>query len=257
MVVANIVGDTILCPNSNNVLTATGGINFSWSTMDTSSTIIVQPLFPTQYIVEVTDTSGCSALPTTTIYPFGFLNINPIANMDTLSMVENTQGYVNITLNDTNYASASIITTPLHGTANLNLSIVEYIPSPGFTGMDSIQYIICSSVCTQACDTAWLVINVMPEATVIIPQVVTPNGDNFNDSWIITNLNIFPDNEVIIMNRWGDIVYQAKPYNNDWQGQSNSGIHLLGNNLSTGTYYYIVKLNANNEPIKGFLELIK
>jgi gliding motility-associated-like protein len=257
VVVAGIAGDTLLCPGSPSLLSASGGSTYVWSTTDTVVSIAVQPAIPTQYTVQVTDVLGCTATNTIMVYPFAFLNLSPQANTDTLSMYQNTQGYVNLTLNDTNFTSVSILTPPTKGTYTLSLTTIEYIPGAGFTGNDSIQYLICSSVCSQACDTAWLKINVLPAVTVSIPQVVTPNGDNFNDTWKIANLNLFPDNEVILMNRWGDVVYQAKPYNNDWSGQANSGIHLFGNNLSTGTFYYVVKLGANQEPIKGFIELIK
>lgn len=254
---AEIVGDTIICPSSIGTIVASGGTQFLWNTNDTTSFISVQPITPVTYSVMVTDAAGCTGYDTVTVYPFSYLNINPIAVLDTLNMTENTYGYVNLTINDSNYSSVSVISPPLNGTFTLNLTTIEYIPQPGFQGTDSLQYVICSSACSQACDTAWLNITVNPAGTVIIPQVITPNSDSFNDTWTIANLNLFPENEVIIMNRWGDVVYQAKPYNNDWQGQSNSGIQMLGNTLSTGTYFYIVKLGPAYEPIKGFLELIK
>ncbi len=254
---ADITGDTIVCPGSSGTIIATGGVSFLWNTADTTNTINVQPLSPVMYSVMVSDVAGCTDYDTIAVYPFSYLNINPVAVLDTLNMTENSYGYVNLTTNDTNYSSVSVITPPVNGTFTLNISTIEYIPEPGYTGTDSLQYIICSSACSQACDTAWLTISVNPLATVIIPQVITPNSDNFNDIWTITNLNLFPENEVIIMNRWGDVVYQAQPYNNDWQGQSNSGIQMFGNTLSTGTYFYILKLGPTYEPIKGFLELIK
>jgi len=257
IVTADILGDTIVCPLSVGTIIATGGNNFLWNTNDTTNFINIQPVSPIMYSVTVTDVAGCTGTDSVIVYPFSYLNIDPQAMMDTLNMTENAYGYVNLTTNDTNYSSVSVITPPVNGTFTLNLSTIEYIPQPGFSGTDSLQYIICSSTCAQACDTAWLVIGVNPAATVIIPQVITPNNDNFNDTWNITNLNLFPENEVIVMNRWGDVVYQAQPYNNDWQGQSNSGIQMFGNTLSTGTYFYIVKLGPAYEPIKGFLELIK
>jgi gliding motility-associated-like protein len=257
IVVASIVGDTVVCSGSSNPITAMGGSLFTWNTADTTSTINVSPGLPTLFSVTVSDITGCSDSSSIMVYPFNTLSIDPIAMMDSLNMVENTQGYVNLTLNDTNYSSIAIITPPAHGTGNLNITTVEYIPSPGYIGPDSLQYVICSSICSFSCDTSWLMIDVMPAATVVIPQVITPNGDNYNDTWIIANLNLFPENEVHLMNRWGDIVYTAKPYNNDWVGQANAGIKMFGDKLSTGTYFYVVKLSPTSEPIKGFLELIK
>lgn len=74
-----------------------------------------------------------------------------------------------------------------------------------------------------------------------IPTAITPNGDNSNDYWNIRWLYRFPENEVIIVNRWGDEVFVAEPYNNDWYGTWN------GKELPGATYYYIVKLKANGQ----------
>ncbi len=72
-----------------------------------------------------------------------------------------------------------------------------------------------------------------------IPDGISPNGDGVNDSWYIRWLYKYPDNEVIIVNRWEDIVYQAGPYQNDWYGTFN------GKDLPEGTYYYILKIKEN------------
>lgn len=72
-----------------------------------------------------------------------------------------------------------------------------------------------------------------------IPSGISPNGDNVNDYWFIRWLYRYPENEVTILNRWGDIVYYSKPYNNDWYGTFN------GKDLPEATYYYILKTFEN------------
>lgn len=64
------------------------------------------------------------------------------------------------------------------------------------------------------------------------PKAFSPNGDNKNDTWFITNLTKFPDNEVVIFNRWGSEVYKQKNYQNDWNG----------GHLEEGTYFYKVQV---------------
>ena len=60
-----------------------------------------------------------------------------------------------------------------------------------------------------------------------------------------------PINELTILNRWGSEVFKAKNYKNSnaWDG--------LG--LNTGTYFYLLKVNVNNEPkvYKGFITLLR
>ena len=79
----------------------------------------------------------------------------------------------------------------------------------------------------------------------------SPDGDGKNDTWEIKNINLFPDNELTILNRWGNEVLKVKGYNNAnaWNGGG----------LNNGTYFYLLKVNINNEAkvYKGFITLQK
>jgi gliding motility-associated-like protein len=70
---------------------------------------------------------------------------------------------------------------------------------------------------------------------VVIPNVMTPNGDNKNDLFIIKNLMDWTTREVTIMNRWGEMVYQNVDYKNDWDGGT----------LSDGVYFGILYISYN------------
>jgi gliding motility-associated-like protein len=89
-----------------------------------------------------------------------------------------------------------------------------------------------------------------------VPNLVTPNFDDMNDRWIIPGLEKMKDSGVEIYNRWGNEVFRAYPYNNDWDGKS-SGMLTAGNDkLPAGTYFYIVKLDKEGKKIlTGYLEL--
>ncbi|MCI5081628.1 MAG: gliding motility-associated C-terminal domain-containing protein, partial [Saprospiraceae bacterium] len=70
---------------------------------------------------------------------------------------------------------------------------------------------------------------------------------------LLNNPEAYENNELIIFNRWGDIVYEAKPYNNDWMGQN-----LDGTDLPEGTYYFILRLNIpTGEIIRGDVTIVK
>jgi gliding motility-associated-like protein len=87
----------------------------------------------------------------------------------------------------------------------------------------------------------------------VIPEGLSLNGDGINDYWIIPNIDQYPDNEVVIYNRWGNVVYQAQPYRNDWSGESNQA-GLMGKNLlPEGTYFYIVRLRREDDAKIGYL----
>lgn len=84
-----------------------------------------------------------------------------------------------------------------------------------------------------------------------IPNAFTPNGDNLNDSWVIQNSYLYPDIEVIVMNREGYIVFQDRGYMEDWNGTFNE------NDAAPGTYYYVIDLH-NGDPIyKGIVTILR
>lgn len=101
------------------------------------------------------------------------------------------------------------------------------------------SYTVCNINCIGFCDTA--VVSIIFDLG--IPSGITPNGDGVNDFFVIPHLNneynLFPENELVVFNRWGDVVFQSQPYHNDWTGESGSG-----EELPEGTYYYVFKLEA-------------
>lgn len=90
-----------------------------------------------------------------------------------------------------------------------------------------------------------------------VNQLLTPDGDGINDQWTIANLEKFKDNKVVIVDRWGSVVYQASGYNNEnvvWKGTGQNGVAA-----PTGTYYYTISVRFLSEvrEKKGFIELIR
>lgn len=82
---------------------------------------------------------------------------------------------------------------------------------------------------------------------ILIPNLVTPNGDGFNDTFEISGLQKYSNYKVEIYNRLGLKLYESSNYLNDWDGYYN------GNPLPIGTYFYIVTIGDVVE--KGFIYL--
>ncbi|MEY3050645.1 MAG: hypothetical protein RLY31_430 [Bacteroidota bacterium] len=142
-----------------------------------------------------------------------------------------------------------------------SLGVIRFEREPCQAGTMEIAYAICDLVCPELCDTAVLTIDIEanPEADCDkVPNGITPNGDGVNDELVFDVLlnnpqDAFPDNEIVIFNRWGDVVYQAKPYQNDWRGTNNTG-----KDLPQGTYYYILRLSlADGDIIRGDVTILK
>ena len=84
-----------------------------------------------------------------------------------------------------------------------------------------------------------------------IPQLLSPNNDGKNDVLIIDGLEIYPRNELVIFNRWGETVFEASPYNNDWEGEATKG--LYGQEVPDGSYFYKLKLEPEGETLTGYI----
>ena len=83
-----------------------------------------------------------------------------------------------------------------------------------------------------------------------IPNVIKPDGDGKNETLVIRASHRFERLELIIYNRWGDIVYASKDYENEWSAEG----------LLAGTYYYQVigvDFNKIEKKYKGWIQVIK
>jgi gliding motility-associated-like protein len=90
---------------------------------------------------------------------------------------------------------------------------------------------------------------------ITIPEGFSPNGDGINDNFVIRGLEKYPDNILVIFNRWGNKVYEVDGYLNDWDGKNMFGVTVGGNDLPEGTYFYILKYGKDQTPIKGYVYL--
>ena len=77
-----------------------------------------------------------------------------------------------------------------------------------------------------------------PGLVVNIVDAISPNGDSKNDFLEFDGLDLFPDNKLTVFNRWGNIVFEKRGYQNDedlWDGTRN------GDPLPAAVYYYILE----------------
>ena len=89
---------------------------------------------------------------------------------------------------------------------------------------------------------------------------LSPNGDGINDFWEIDRIEEFPDNEVLIYNRWGNVVFRTRNYDNRsnvFTGVANQLVDLGAGELISGTYFYEIRINGEHDfgQLKGFLVL--
>jgi gliding motility-associated-like protein len=179
------------------------------------------------------------------------LNISPLFSNE--SCLSKNDGKINLILN----------------TQPQNAVTIKYIWTPHFI----CPYDNCSSVDSLAPGNYSVFIEALGSSSNILDtvtkqftitantdpcQIITytgfsPNGDGLNDTWIIGNIENFPNNSVHIYNRWGSQIIGINNYNNTynaWNGQSSSG-----SVLPNGTYFYVIELNNGAGVKKGWVEL--
>jgi gliding motility-associated-like protein len=112
-------------------------------------------------------------------------------------------------------------------------------------------YILTVTDMNGCTDTDSVVVTLSGEQIITIYNIITPNGDGFNDTWYIENILNFPNNTISIFNRYGQIVHEATAYANDWDGTRN------GDALPDGSYYYVIEMTDTGEIFKGTLNIVK
>ena len=178
----------------------------------------------------------------------------PIAEADNFAVKFSGTATLNVLENDQLFTSANAISIKEIGLGEVTVeedTAIYYQAPTSFIGADEFTYELCSNTCPEACATTSVTLTIGEEAGCIVPTIITPNNDGVNDNFVIPCLatNNYPENEVVIFNQWGDELFRAAPYQNDWNGR------YKGNDVPVGTYYYIVSFGRTEEPVSGFLVL--
>ncbi|WP_370516466.1 gliding motility-associated C-terminal domain-containing protein [Flavobacterium sp. 9R] len=135
------------------------------------------------------------------------------------------------------------------------------VPAGSPIGTYNLIYSICDRSNPNNCATATITIVLKDPCDfddsavgcdIIIRNAISPNNDGLNDVFIIDRIDNYSDNTVEIYNRWGQLVYSTKGYDNNsnvFRGIS-EGKGTIDKNayLPSGTYYYVIKYK---KPISG------
>lgn len=237
--------------------TLISGATYEWNGPGGTIALVPDPVIPNaspamngNYTVTATK-NGCSS----TSPPLAVTVISaPEANNDLVMVEYETPETFSIVANDNlpgGGYSINVLQQPMHG----NLSYqgngqFVYNPEAKFRENDQFIYEVCYTDCPDLCDFALVTLEVRhPADTCVITNVITPNEDGMNDEFVISCLDLgnHPDNHLIIFNQWGDKVYEASPYENNWKGT------YEGKDLPDGTYFYIFRLDSKTPTQKGFV----
>ena len=206
-----------------------------------------------QLIYEVCDNAGACDTAALTIY-VAPVNDAPTALADTFATAEAQPVLGNLLANDYDIdqdtLTVSLLLPPASGTVSLmSDGGFTYTPDDAFTGHDQFTYQLCDGQDPVLCSEASVTLVVSAMRTLQIPKGFSPNGDGINDTWVVPGIRAYPNNQVTVFNRWGNIVYKVQGYDNIdtvWAGQTTQGVTLGSADLPDGTYFYLIRLTSDD-----------
>lgn len=214
---------------------------YTWSNGVQSYSQTVAPINTTTYVVNGSSLSGCPAVSGTVV-----VNVNAIsANFSGINSLIMSVGET-LNLTDNSIGATSILWSYCSGTSS-NSQIT--IPLSD-TGSCCIKLVAMNSVCK---DSVTKCISIITDATVVIPNVFTPNGDNKNEFFKVTSSGL-KTLSCSIYDRWGLKMYEWDGINGSWDGNTKTGA------APDGTYFYIIHYTDQKDKStteKGYLNLFK
>lgn len=117
-------------------------------------------------------------------------------------------------------------------------------------GTTTYAVVVTNSFGYQA--TIPVLLTVIVDYKLVPNNLVTPNGDGVNDKWVIPNIDMYPDNEVMVYDKAGRVVFTKRGYNSEWDGTIN------GTKLKEDAYFYVIKFNKDGAlPIRGYVSIVR
>ncbi|MCX6311819.1 MAG: gliding motility-associated C-terminal domain-containing protein [Bacteroidetes bacterium] len=249
--VATTVGDSACLGSSTQIsANASGGVGpytYAWSNGPTGQSQIVTLNTSTNFTVTITDAHGCTTTGTSSF------TVNPIP---VAAITSNSNNGIYVYSPSTQlcfYGPTVGITTwnwtLQSGTSNVQDPCVNILPSD--TGSFCAQLIVQN---IHGCsDTANTCVEIL-DISFSIPNVFTPNGDNNNDAFVITNVGM-KTLHCMIYDRWGVLVYEWNSPLGYWDGMTKSGQQAVD-----GVYYWTLEMSdyaGKNYDNHGFVHLIR
>jgi gliding motility-associated-like protein len=233
-------GSFDLCTGDTLQLDVSGTFNsYQWSTGELTPSILVT--LPGFYSVDV---SNGTCIITATVNVDSVAGPQVSAMADPAEINEGGSSQLNATglsvyqwtpaetLSDG--AIAGPIATPLGTT----VYTVRGTDANGCPGIDSVEVVVKGD----------LIINKLGPSKFISPD----NGDAINNFWIVERILDYPQCSVTIYDDKGVKVYEAKPYNNDWDGT------YRGKQLPDGVYYYVIRCDGEEgTPKAGSITVLR
>jgi gliding motility-associated-like protein len=233
--------DTIICPEGQAVLWASGGVSYSWKPSGSlsdpnESSTIANPTTPTHYTVTITDIYGCSQTLTTFVdlYESPIITVSPevyAIQGDTVGIWAEGEG--------------TIIWSPAAYTYCVEC-FQNYVYPPN-------EMIYTATLIDMNGCTASGIVPIYYDPLIYVPNAFTPNGDQWNHYFqaITNNIETF---EMLIFNRWGEVVYSTTSVIHSWDGTYHG--YLVPDDVYVWQIKY-TDLKGNENLLRGHVTVLR
>lgn len=100
-------------------------------------------------------------------------------------------------------------------------------------GIYTVSLIVSNGAPNFCSDSSTIQVEILPPSEVTIPNVFTPNGDGFNDTFSAISIGIETES-MKIYDRWGREVFYSNNVSDTWDGTDS-----LGARVADGVFYYV------------------
>lgn len=222
--------DYEICPNDYTEVSAliSGGYDYQWSNNQTSPIVF---LGPGTYDVEVTYNT-CILRDTITILP----SLTPQLDLGS-DFIICPDGDIVITPTVSNYDSL---------VWSNGSKISPFIYDENIIMFDTVSISATAYGCGQVSDTIEIYVENC-HCILYVPNTFTPDGNDFNNTFKITHLCEFIAFELIIYDRWGEIIFQTNNPNFEWDGTGTNGLKVQNGAYSWTMNYQSIE-DIENAP---------
>ena len=217
-----------------------GGFSYNWS--NTAASPNLSSLARGNYALTVTDANGCTA-------ETSFDVSEPTPIQVTIETTPATDGCNGVARAVVNGGAGPFLYRWNSNAVNTDSVLTNLCPG------DYAVVVTDARGCTSSPNLAQAAVLDRRFPCMDIRSVISPDGDGLNDEFFINCIEEMNDNELMIFNRWGQMVFEATNYSNDW-----NGVTMNGERLPDGAYYYILEFTdneGNRVQTKGSISLLR
>lgn len=243
----NAGADVLICDGDTYTFNASDGMSYVWQDGFTNGGTTTPPIGTQTYTVTGTDANGCQGISTVTV------TVSPYPTISFTSDL--TEGYptLNVTFENTSSAGATDFVWDFGGyTLPSNSPFVTYpFENPGI-------YDVVLTGNLNGCEStanAQITVFTFDPPVVVLPNVFSPNLDNTNDVWQFITMTNTKELELVILNRWGNVVFESNDLNAAWDGKLPNGA-----DATEGVYFYkyvIIGMNTQTYDGHGSITLVR